>query len=341
MTRTVHASRTHSPRARRPAGVLAVAAALAAISGCQGAAQRLTVPISSWPGYEYFRLARDQGLDTREQLALKLIDYPDPQDIVHAYLRGELAVAQLTTVEAVDLCARVPKRCPVVVLILDESLGADQVVARPEIRDIAALRNRPVAVTPSTLGPYVLSRALETKGLGLDDVQIRPMPLAAMADSLQRGEVVGAALFPPFSDAALRGGLARPLFSSRQIPGEILDVLVVEPTLLAAKPDQVARLLRVWERAHRYAERNPKDAVTRMAQWERVSAEAFRQALRGLGFRTLAQQRPLFQAGGPLERNLQAVQRVQIGLGLLDRAPLPRVDGRPLERALSGSPLRP
>ena len=71
-----------------------------------------------------------------------------------------MKLAQLTTVEAVDICQRVPKRCPVVVLVLDESRGADQVVVDRSLNCIAQLRSRPVAITPSTLGPFVLSRAL-------------------------------------------------------------------------------------------------------------------------------------------------------------------------------------
>ncbi|MFM7312519.1 MAG: ABC transporter substrate-binding protein [Cyanobium sp.] len=338
---TVHVRRWPLAGVLRQAMCPAISGLLLTLGGCRTAPQELTVPISSWPGYEYLHLAREKGFDRLENLSLKLVAFPDPQEIVHAYLRGELAIAQLTTVEAVDLCARLPKRCPVVVLVLDESLGADQVVARNDIDDIADLRHQPVAVTPSTLGPYVLSRALESRGLQLEDVQIRPMPLGAMAESLRRGEVAGAALFPPFSDEALRDGQNRTLFTSREIPGEILDVLVVEPRLLASRPEAIAHLLRAWARAHHYADRQPRDAINRMARRERVTPEAFHLSLQGLGFRTLAEQQPLFRAHGALEANLRSVQRVQIGLGLMEAAPLPTVDGAPLRQALAGSPLSP
>ncbi|MFM7240298.1 MAG: hypothetical protein ACKOZN_12015 [Cyanobium sp.] len=96
--------------------------------------------MSLWPGYEFFPLAREQGLDRREDLQLDLPVFANPQDIVLAYLRGDTKIAQLTTVEAVDLCNRVPKRCPVVVLVLDESRGGDQVVVNRSLASIADLR---------------------------------------------------------------------------------------------------------------------------------------------------------------------------------------------------------
>ena len=322
------------PRIRGALSLLALLLLLGALQGCLSQNATLTLPISDWPGYESFHLAKEQGLDRSEQLELKLQTFPDPQDIVHAFLRGDLAMAQLTTVEAVDICARVPKRCPVVVLVLDESVGGDQVVVRPEIRGIPDLRQRPVAVTPSTLGPYVLSRALQKHGLSLEDVQIRPMPLPGMATSLKRGEVMGAALFPPFSDAALRDGTARTVFTSREIPGEIYDVLVVAPAFLVERPQEIARLLRVWQKAHDFAADHPERAIAVMAEREGVTPTEFRRALEGLRFKPLARQQALFRRGGHLENNLRFLQQVQVKLGLMEPGPIPPVDPQPLRLAL-------
>ena len=94
---------------------------------CSRAAPELILPVSNWPGYEYFYLAELNDLAAAEGLRLRTAEFPDPQAIVHAFLRGELQLAQLTTVEAVDICSRAPDRCPVVVLILDESRGGDKV----------------------------------------------------------------------------------------------------------------------------------------------------------------------------------------------------------------------
>lgn len=111
-----------------PPGSLPIALGLllAGVLGgaCSRAAPELILPVSNWPGYEYFYLAELNDLAAAEGLRLRTAEFPDPQAIVHAFLRGELQLAQLTTVEAVDICSRAPDRCPVVVLVLDESRGA-------------------------------------------------------------------------------------------------------------------------------------------------------------------------------------------------------------------------
>ena len=313
--------------------------ALVLLGGCAAGGSTLTVPVSQWPGYEYFPLAQKRGLDRREGIRLDLPAYANPQDIVHAYLRGDLKLAQLTTVEAVDLCNRVPKRCPVVILVLDESRGGDQVVVDRQLGSIAELRGQPVAITPSTLGPFVLSRALSRHGLGLGDVDLRPMPLETMPAAIGRGEVRAAALFPPFSDQAMATGRVRPLFTSREIPGEIFDILVVDPGFLKDHRTALTALLRSWQAAHdlALAEPGPSNAV--MAAREGVSPAEFKASLAGLVFEPLARQGSLFAPGGVLERNLKALRAVQASLDFLPAdAPLPPVDGSLLRDALKRAP---
>lgn len=316
-------------RSVAPSG-LALALALV---GC-GQTTQLEIPIANWPGYEYFHLAHEQRLDRDLGLEIRTLGFPDPQDIVEAYEQGRFVFAQLTTVEVVDICSRVPERCPVVVLILDESRGGDKVAVRPAIGTLEALRGKRVGMTPSTLGPYVLSRALATKGMGLADVRTVAMPLADMGRRLASGEIDGAAFFPPFSDEVLASGKAVEVFSSARIPGEIFDVLVVDPTYYQQHVATLAKLLKVWQQAHDLARRDPQ-SVEIMASRVGLTAQAFRETERGLVYHSLAQQRPMLKPDGPLARNLAAVLAVQQQLGLIPaQTSLPRVANAPLEQAL-------
>lgn len=311
-----------------------IGAAAAVLGGCFWQPAAVDVPVSNWPGYEYIYLAHKLGLDQRAGITIKPLQFPDPQTIVHAYLRGDVPLAQLTTVEAVDFCARAPSRCPVIVLILDESRGGDQIAVLKSVPSLHALRGEPVAVTFSTLGPYVLSRALEQHGLTLTDVQLRNIPLAQMPSALRSGEVKAAVFFPPFSDYAARDGASHTLFDSRAIPGEVFDVLAVDPAYLQRNGATVTALVRAWAAAHQAARQDPAKAVAIAAQREQLSIEEYRRAEAGLVYYSLKQQEAMLQPGGLLARNLKAVQEVQARLKLTSpTAPVPAVTPRFAEAA--------
>jgi len=318
----------------RLGGGAVIGAAAAVLGGCFWQPAAVDVPVSNWPGYEYIYLAHKLGLDQRAGITIKPLQFPDPQTIVHAYLRGDVPLAQLTTVEAVDFCARAPSRCPVIVLILDESRGGDQIAVIKSVSSLQALKGQPVAVTFSTLGPYVLSRALEQHGLTLTDVQLRNIPLAQMPSALRSGEVKAAVFFPPFSDYAARDGASRTLFDSRAIPGEVFDVLAVDPAYLKRNGATVTALVRAWAAAHQAARQDPAKAVAIAAQREQLSVEEYRRAEEGLVYFSLQQQEAMLQPGGVLARNLKAVQEVQARLKLTSpAAPVPAVTPRFAEAA--------
>jgi NitT/TauT family transport system substrate-binding protein len=320
---------------RRALAPLALGCLGLVASGCSRTPDHVSVPVSNWPGYEYFYLAEQAGLARAQGVPLNTVEFADPQAIVHAYLRGDLAIAQLTTVEAVDICARVPDRCPVVVLVLDESVGGDQVMARQGITAIEQLRGKRVGVTLSTLGPYVLSRALELEGLSLGDVQLRNITLDAMPAALASGSVDAVAVYPPYSEYVSRQGKASTVFDSRRIPGEIFDVLVVDPQTLAQQRNLLPPLLRAWQAAHDFRRRDPRRAVELMARREGLRPAEFIHAEGGLRYFSLREQRAMLQAEGPLVRALRRVRRVQNQLKLVSPvAPMPRVSDAAVVAAL-------
>ena len=80
---------------------------------------KLRISHSEWPGYEYLNLAVSKGFVSNASI----VPLKDQSEVVRAYLREELDVVQLTTVDILDICSRQPDRCPFVVLVLNESLG--------------------------------------------------------------------------------------------------------------------------------------------------------------------------------------------------------------------------
>lgn len=308
--------------------------------GCSGAApSALSLPVAPWAGYAYLELAQERGFDRAEGLTINVEHHEDPQLIVQHWLHGRHTVAPLTSVELVDICSRRPQRCPVVVLVLDESHGADKLLVHRSIPTLQGLRGRRVGLAPTSLGPFVLGRALASVGSDISEVTIVPTQPEAMAAALHNGQVEAVASFPPFSELVERLGIARALFDSRSMPGEIVDVLVVDPQFLAANGEVVVKLLRSWQRAHAWARRNPAEARTILARHLKLSESAVARVEEGLAYFPLAQQLEMLRPGGPISENLRAVQGVQQQLGIVRAdAPLPQVSDALVREALWRGP---
>ena len=113
------------------------------------------------------------------------------------------------------------------------------------------------------------------------DVTLVPMRLQDHQIAYDRDEVDAVVTFEPrLSDLVRRG--ARPVFTSKQIPGEILDVLLTRAQFIEQNSPQIRALIGGWFRALDYLRQQPSDAARRIAGREGVAPEAYLASLRGI-----------------------------------------------------------
>jgi NitT/TauT family transport system substrate-binding protein len=185
---------------------------------------------------------------------------------------------------------------PRVILVVDVSHGADAVVGRRGMRGMRDLKGKRVAVEGGALGAFVLSRALAKNGMQPSDVKVVHLESNEQPSAFEKGEVDGAVTFDPYRDQLLRAG-ATTLFDSRQIPGEIVDLVAVRASVIERQPKAVDALLQGWLRATDYLEREPQDAARRMGIRQQTTGEQFLKALQGLHIPSRAEN--LRMLGGP------------------------------------------
>lgn len=213
-----------------------------------------------------------------------------------------------------------------IVLVLDQSNGADQLIAAATLRSSAALKGQRVGLERGVLGEFMLLRALENAGLQLRHLELHYDGPKALVDQLSRGALAAIVTYTPHSDALLSDPRWRVLFSSRQIPGEVVDVLAVSPELLRARPRQVQALVNTWWEARRWAAAHPERAVPLMAQRQGVSPRQFEASQRLIGYPDRAQQSALLAPQGPVQRTLQRLRQQMVQAERLPRdLPLPRL----------------
>ncbi|MDP1708783.1 MAG: ABC transporter substrate-binding protein [Gammaproteobacteria bacterium] len=219
----------------------------------------LRVGTNVWLGYEPLYLARDLGYF--EGGPVHLVEYASATEVLRAFRNHAVEAAALTLDEALLLLDSGQQ--PRVVLVMDVSNGADVILGRAGMRGLGDLKGRRIGVEHGALGAYVLARALTLAGMTLDEIQVVPLPAVAHERAFLQHEVDAVVTFEPVRTRLLQQGAAK-LFDSSQIPGEIVDVLVVRSDYLEREAAAVAGLVQNWFRALAYVELHPEDAAARM-----------------------------------------------------------------------------
>jgi len=260
-----------------------------------------TVP---WAGSEPLFLARQQALFPSEHI--RLVEFLNSAEMIRAYRNGAIDAMAVSLEEVLRLDAL--EQEPQVVLVIDASHGADCVVARPEVKTIAGLEGRRVALEDMALGLHMLSRALERAGLKLEDVQRVPARLDIHEEIYRRGEVDAVVTFEPTCQRLVEAG-AHVLFDSTLIPREILDVLAVRKSYLEAHPERIDLLLRGWFAALDYQRAHPDEALRQMAPRLGLDVRQLRAALAGVRLLDAEAQRELLTGTQP--RLLESLRRLR------------------------------
>lgn len=308
-----------------PLLLLAAAVCGAALWFSQRQGRLMRLAITSWPGYEYLYLAEQRQLGRPYGLDLRVVQATSLEDQRRAYVRADVNVIATTLPEAIAICQEAPPRCPQLLLVLDESQGADRLLARRELQGPRDLLGRRLGLENTVLAEYLLLRSFPEPTPALDQFRLHRDGPVALVQRLREGQLDAIVTYPPY-DIALQGDdRFHELFSSREMPGEVVDVLAVDPTYARQRGRELRALVRTWWAARAYAQTNRAEAVALMARRQQVSPEAFEQSEQGLRFPAAAEQADLLAAEGPLAEAIARTARLMRDTGRIQPdGPLPQ-----------------
>lgn len=311
---------------------LAAAGLAIVLAGCGEPPQPpLTVGINTWVGYDPLVLARDRGMTDRQ--TIKVVELISSAEALRHLRNGLLDAAALTLDETLRLAeSGFDVR---IVAVLDTSNGADVVLAAPEIRALSDLRGRAIAVEEASVGTLMLERLLKRAGLTRADVSVVKMESTQHLTALQSGRVLAAVSYAPIEGGIRRAGYRR-IFDSSQMPGEIVDVLVVRGEVLRQRPAAVDALLGAWGAGLGVLRFDPVGAAATLAPGADLSTSDYLEVLKGLRFYTPEESLQLLSGASPELVPLgQSVAETLMSLGLLSNPPnwSALIDSAPAERA--------
>jgi NitT/TauT family transport system substrate-binding protein len=321
------------------AGRRAVLAALAALAGasllpaCERAPP-LRIASYVWPGYEFMFLAQREGWIAARDTAL--VETGSASESIRILAEGQADGAALTLDEL--LRARAQGLPLTAVLVFDISLGADVLLARPELVDLAGLKGRRIGYEPSGVGALMLHKALAAAGLSRAEVRTVPVTFDHHLQAWRAREVDALITFEPAASHLLAEG-ARLLFDSSRIPDTIFDVLAVLPGVLEHQRAALSGLVAAHFRGQANFRKNPNDTAYRMADRFKLTAKEVIAAYRGLELPNEAHNRRLLDGQAPIlvkAAGELAGELVRAGLektppslaGLVDAGFIPREEPR-------------
>ncbi len=279
---------------RGRAGLLGLGlAALVALGACSPVPPPpLKVGLNAWVGYDTLVLARE--LDLVDPTQLRVIELASGSDTLRNLRNGLVDAGAITLDEALTLRAEgVDLR---IVAVLDESRGADMVMADASVRSLADLRGAAIAVESTTVGTLMLQRLLQAAGLSPADVRVVNIEAPQHLTALRSGRVRAAVTYEPVAVELRQAGYQR-VFDSTQTPGDIRDVLVVRASVLQARPAQVDALMQAWSQGLKTLTSDPLGSASILSGGLDLDAQTYVSILGELRYLTPAES--LAQLQGP------------------------------------------
>ena len=263
---------------RRLMAALFLGVTLFSLAGCNSEPERpVIIGTNIWIGYEPGYLAERRHLYGDADVSLR--QYQSATQVLRAFRNKAIDVAALSLDEALVLRqSGIPIR---IFLVTDTSDGADAILAKPGIASVRDLAGKRVGVENSALGDYVLARALQIHGLQESAINEVSLTVDETEEFFTLGKVDAVVTFEPFKSKLIGLG-AREIFNSRQLPGEIVDVLVVQDDFAKENPNALRAVAAGWLRGAEIINRRQPEAIGEIATRLGIAPVKVAEGLSGL-----------------------------------------------------------
>jgi NitT/TauT family transport system substrate-binding protein len=228
-----------------------VASALAAVvhAPAQAAPKKdFKVAWSIYVGWMPWGYAADTGIvkkwADKYGITIEVKQFNDYVESVNQYTAGTFDAVTVTNMDALSIPAAGGVDTTAIVMG-DFSNGNDAIILKNKA-DLAAIKGQKINLVEFSVSHYLLARALETKHLAEKDIKVVNTSDADMAAAYKTAEVTAVVTWNPIVAEILGSPDAKKVFDSSQIPGEIMDLMVVNSAILKDNPNFAKALVGIW-----------------------------------------------------------------------------------------------
>ncbi len=275
-------------RLLKPLAGIALALATCVASAAGPTAMKIGTVV--WIGYGPFYVAEALDFYKKYNLKVSLQVFSDPALIPSALASNAIDGAMLTYDQVVGQVAR--GQAQKVVMPIDYSNGGDAIVTNASIMTVADFKGKKIGFNPLSPSDVLLSYALKKSGLSNKDITAINMTPEAVPAAMASGQMpIGVTYEPALSQILNQGGgkKYKVIFSSKDAPGLIADVLVFNDKAIKAKPSEIAGIMKAYLDGMAYMAAKPEESAKIIGKFMGVSAKEVKQQLAGVHNLTLAE----------------------------------------------------
>ncbi|MBV2132858.1 putative urea ABC transporter substrate-binding protein [Pseudomonas sp. MAP12] len=237
---------------RKPRLFAALAASLAAaISFGAHAApkEQFNVCWTIYAGWMPWEYGATQGIVNKwakkYDIDINVVQLNDYVESINQYTAGGFDGCTMTNMDALTIPAAGGVDSTALI-VGDFSNGNDGIVLKGENKTLADLKGTPVNLVELSVSHYLLARGLERAGLSEKDLKVINTSDADLVAAFASDDVKAVTTWNPLlAEVAATPGVSK-VFDSSQIPGEIIDLMVVNSETLKDNPAFGKALTGAW-----------------------------------------------------------------------------------------------
>lgn len=242
----------------------------------------IKVGVSDWPGWVAWYVAEQKGFFKAHGAAVKLVWFPNYTDSIAALSAGQLdANSQTWSDTMAPLAKGVALKA---ILVNDNSAGNDALMVSDKIKRFADLKGKKIALEEFSISHFVLVTALAANKMALSDVEVINLPAGDAAAAFMAGRVDAAVVWNPWVNQIQTSGKGKALFTSKDMPGLVPDLLVAQEKSLAAHRKDFVGMIKAWYDTEKFIRTHPDEAVKIMAKVVDLDPQQYKVFLPGTRF---------------------------------------------------------
>lgn len=209
-------------------------------------------------------------------IKINIVQVNDYVESVNQYTAGKFDGVTVTNMDALTIPAAGGKDTSAII-VGDYSNGNDGILLKGADQ-FSAIKGKQVYLVELSVSHYLLARALEKNGLKPTDIKTVNTSDADIVGAFGSPDVSAAVAWNPQLSVMKGQAGAKEVFDSSKIPGEILDLLVVDTATLKANPNLGKALTGIWYETlalMKSQDTKGKEARAAMAKLSGATPEAF------------------------------------------------------------------